>query len=346
MPSSPPSDDLPGGATRAGAREAPLVTLAVPVYRRLDSLPRALRSVRAQDYGRIDLLVSDNGGNGTEVREIVESVYGRGYRFRRNDRSVPVIRHFNQLIEEARGEYFVLLCDDDVISPDFVSSLVEVMERDPSVSVAIARQEAVDREGNVLTASEPRLPERMAGPDFIRLWCGGTHGFRCFVTNLARTEQLRSCGMFPDFERGYHSDDALIVKLCLLGDVAVVSRAVFRWQVEESSLAWSAGYRDLVRSSRQFSLFLKEDPVVLRFASQHAEEWREIRALLSRMNWKTYLSRWKRMRDSGARKKDLMAAAFAYPWDPGYCRALLGIFLRSASGRCRRLLAGRGRGAS
>ena len=37
--------------------------------------------------------------------------------------------HFNQLVQEATGEYFVLLCDDDQISANFVTELVAVLER-------------------------------------------------------------------------------------------------------------------------------------------------------------------------------------------------------------------------
>ena len=63
-----------------------LVTIALPIYKRLEYLPHVLGIVAAQDYPDIELLVSDNGMNGTRVREIVEASYPRPYRFRQNPR--------------------------------------------------------------------------------------------------------------------------------------------------------------------------------------------------------------------------------------------------------------------
>ena len=49
-----------------------LATIGIPVYKRLNTLSNALQSVAAQDYPHIELIVSDNGTNGTKVRDIVE----------------------------------------------------------------------------------------------------------------------------------------------------------------------------------------------------------------------------------------------------------------------------------
>lgn len=41
-----------------------LVTIGVPIYERLQHLPRVLEIAASQDYSNIELLVSDNGENG------------------------------------------------------------------------------------------------------------------------------------------------------------------------------------------------------------------------------------------------------------------------------------------
>ena len=103
---------------------ASLVTVAIPVFGRLEYLPRALESVRRQDYQNVELIVSDNGSNAA-VEDLVDRYYGRPYRFRRNPATVPLAVHFNQLVDAASGEYFALLSDDDEISPNFLSALDE-----------------------------------------------------------------------------------------------------------------------------------------------------------------------------------------------------------------------------
>ena len=54
---------------------APLVTIALPVYRRLDYLPQALESVRAQDYPNVELLLSDNGPNGDRLPAMAAAAF-------------------------------------------------------------------------------------------------------------------------------------------------------------------------------------------------------------------------------------------------------------------------------
>ena len=50
-----------------------LVSIGVPIYKRLEYLPSILKMVYAQDYPSIELIISDNGQNGTKVREIIEA---------------------------------------------------------------------------------------------------------------------------------------------------------------------------------------------------------------------------------------------------------------------------------
>ncbi len=56
-------------------RADPRVTIAIPVYKRLRFLPQCLQSIAEQDYPEIELLVSDNGENGQELRELVAEHY-------------------------------------------------------------------------------------------------------------------------------------------------------------------------------------------------------------------------------------------------------------------------------
>ena len=80
----------------ARAESRPLVTIAVPLYKRMHFLPGALKSIAAQDYPAIEVLVSDNGENGAELRELVAQHYPGSFTFRRNETTVPMSIHFNQ----------------------------------------------------------------------------------------------------------------------------------------------------------------------------------------------------------------------------------------------------------
>jgi len=305
-----------------------LVTVAIPVYKRFDFLPKAIQCVASQDYPHIELIVSDNGQNGARVPEIVRQHYPGRFRFRQNPVPVPIATHFNQLLWEAAGEYHVVLCDDDEISSNYVSELVGVLESNSHVTVALARQEIIDASGRVTQISSAQLPEQVTGEEFIHLWCSRTHGYQSWVTFLGRTKEIRDCGGLPEFPIGTHSDNALIVKLCLGKRVAFNQRSTFRYRLHEESAGLSTTWDILVGGTKSFLEFLDSDPRVLEFARTHPGQWAGLKKQLRRMTWETYLDRLESIYRKRLSWPSWFRAALAMPFIPAYYCALFRSLMR------------------
>jgi glycosyltransferase involved in cell wall biosynthesis len=294
-----------------------LVTIGIPVYKRLSYLPHVLSVVAAQDYPNIDLLVSDNGMNGTAVPGIIREHYRRPYRFRQNPATVSGSVHYNQLIEKAEGEYVVILADDDEISPNFVSELVRLLEKHPEASAALAMEEVIDEDGNVMRTSRNTVPEILPGPEFIRgTWKRNEYGFEALCTFLAKTEDLRACGGFPDIWAATGDENLLMVKLCLESAVACSTRCSFRKRVDEASQGLSIKPQDLARGIREFITCLDSDPAIYRYSVKHPALWNEIRGYLVNNAWDTYYYRWAGMYKNRLPSSQWVAAAFALPLRP------------------------------
>jgi glycosyltransferase involved in cell wall biosynthesis len=117
----------------SGERTPPLVTVGIPTYNRPAELGRAARSVLAQDYAPLEVLISDNGSSDAEVRQV-------GERLAAEDPRVRYVRHdvnrghefnFQWLLDSARGAYFMWLSDDDWLDPTYVRRCVEELRADP-----------------------------------------------------------------------------------------------------------------------------------------------------------------------------------------------------------------------
>ena len=211
----------------------------------MEVLTDVLGVIGRQDYPAIELVVSDNGVNGSKIREIVEGHYSRPYRFRQNSATVGISEHFNQLIDFANGEYYMMLADDDEITPNYVSEVVGRLIRSPTASLGLAHEQSIDQDGVVLRESSRDIPQLLSGPDFIRgTWEKYQFDFQCLGTYMAKTTEIRECGGYPDFSRGLAIDNALLVKLCLKGDVVFSPKSAFRWRVDGSSFGWSAPIAD------------------------------------------------------------------------------------------------------
>lgn len=309
-------------------QESGLVSIVIPLYKRLDYLPDVLQAIAAQDYPHIELIVSDNGQNGEKVADIVGRHYARPYRLRQNAVTVNIPSHYQQTLSEATGTYFVWLCDDDLIGPTFVSELVRLLEDHSDVSVAIARQEVIDTAGRVVRRSSDELPDFLSGEDFIRSWT--TYKFENYATVMARTADLKECGGFADFPRGTASDDALLIKLCLKGRVAFGKRCTFQYRWHETSHGFSISLRQLADDLGYFLRFLDSDPVVRAYASEKPELWAELKNVLVTMTWKTYWDRWKTLYRPRLSTVQWVKGAFYVPFIPRYYLAVFSTLLEAA----------------
>jgi glycosyltransferase involved in cell wall biosynthesis len=312
-----------------------LVTVGIPIYKRLEYLPSVLKIVGSQDYPNIELIVSDNGMNGPAVSEIVNRYYSRPSRFRQNPSTVGMSIHFNQIIKDASGEYFVLLADDDEISSNYVSELVNLLERHPQASLAMAVQETIDEAGTLVRRSSQQVPEILTGTEFVRAaW--GTHEYKyeSFSTFLARTSSLITCGGYPDFWKGSGNDDALIVKLCLDNFIALSARCVFRKRCYDDSYGFSQSTQDLAKGIKDFLQFLDRNPILRQFACGHPTEWRETKHLLVKMGWSTYYLRWADMYRQSLSPLQWVKAGFALPFIPEYYKAMLQTLIAAPVGKC------------
>jgi glycosyltransferase involved in cell wall biosynthesis len=298
----------------------PLVTIGIPVYKRLNCLPRALQSVLAQDYPNIELLVSDNGLNGNVVRDLVDRHYARPYVFRQNPAIVTLPAHYNQLVAVASGTYFIWMPDDDSIASNYVSTLVPILEQDQRLAVAIARQEYMDTAGRVLRVSPNHSPHSISGEQLVTQWT--RLGFESFTAIFARTAEIRACGGYPEFPGGTHCDDAVLIKLALGRSIAFTNECAYQLQQDEASVGWSLKCQVLAEDTRRFLRFLDTDPWLRAFAEREGAQWTWLKYSLVKMTWETYYHRWDTLYKERLSLVPWVRAAFALPYIPDYYRAV------------------------
>jgi glycosyltransferase involved in cell wall biosynthesis len=103
----------------------PLVTIAIPTYNRADGyLKHALKSVLKQTYENIEIVVSDNcSTDNTAI--FVKGCNDSRIRYFRQKENLEPNDNFNFCLNQAKGVYFLLLHDDDMIDSDFVETCMK-----------------------------------------------------------------------------------------------------------------------------------------------------------------------------------------------------------------------------
>lgn len=114
----------------------PLVSVIVPVYNGAAYLGEALASVRAQTYGRIELIVVDDGS--ADASPEIAASYRPAQRVSQDHQGAAAAR--NHGLRLARGELIAFLDQDDWWEPYKLQRQVRYLLDHPEVELVTARQ--------------------------------------------------------------------------------------------------------------------------------------------------------------------------------------------------------------
>ncbi|HEX8650900.1 MAG TPA: glycosyltransferase [Pyrinomonadaceae bacterium] len=134
----------------------PLVSIAIPTYSRLRYLKEAVASALAQDYPNIEIIIGDDGRTDA-IHEWSEALARREpkVRYQRNEHNLGLAGNWNALADAARGEFMVMIGDDDRLLPEFVSTLLAMMPFD--AQVGFSNHYLIDGQGERLEAEGQQL---------------------------------------------------------------------------------------------------------------------------------------------------------------------------------------------
>ena len=108
----------------------PTVSVIVPSYNMMKTLPTSINSIINQTYTDWELLVI-NDGSFDETREVLKPYYSN-YKIRiiHNRKNLGLIRTLNKGIRLAKGKYIARLDADDISLPDRLERQVTIMDRE------------------------------------------------------------------------------------------------------------------------------------------------------------------------------------------------------------------------
>jgi glycosyltransferase involved in cell wall biosynthesis len=135
----------------------PSVSIGVPVYNGQAHLEEALDSIAAQTWTDYEVVISDNA-SADRTQAICEERARRDSRIRyfRNAENIGADRNYDRTFELSSGKYFMTLAHDDRLHPDYLASIVPVMENDPEVVFCHSRAYRIDKTGAMLGTTEPQ----------------------------------------------------------------------------------------------------------------------------------------------------------------------------------------------
>lgn len=179
----------------------PLVSIGIPTYNRAGAnLSNVIERALGQTYQNVEVIVSDNCST-DRTPELLKSIADPRLRYFRQETNIGPNNNFNFCLDQARGEYFLLFHDDDMIDIDFVEACISSLNPDQDVGVILTGNRIIDEQDQV--KEEHRNESRGLAPeDFIRGWFRNTITLYLCST-LYNTARLKKIGGFSSKKNIY-----------------------------------------------------------------------------------------------------------------------------------------------
>ncbi len=149
--------------------DMPLLTVIVPVYNILEYLPRCVKSITAQTYTNLEILLVDDGstdGTGELCDELAKEDARIRVLHKENGGSSSAR---NLGISQAKGMYLGFVDSDDYASSDMYERLYRGIQ-EYGVKIAQIGRDEIDEQGNLLPniCEPPTEPVYIQSADFLR----------------------------------------------------------------------------------------------------------------------------------------------------------------------------------
>lgn len=112
----------------------PSLTIGIPTYNRSACVVQTVqRLLHNSDMG-FELIVSDNASEDDTIQRLGELSDGR-LRTVRQSENLGACANFSFLLDQAKGDYFILHQDDDAVSSDFLSAFSALASEVPNLEL-------------------------------------------------------------------------------------------------------------------------------------------------------------------------------------------------------------------
>lgn len=201
----------------------------MPLYRSAQFLPIVTDTLRGFAYPNLEFLISDRHCQDDAI-ERLQDLFAADSRFRflaaRDE--LDWVAHYNLLLSEASGDYFIWVSHDDSYSTDFVEKLVGVLQAQADAVGAYARAERIGMTGEPIHHITAKIPGAPMAPGPLTAYRVALSGGLQFHGLFRRKWLLeRELWIRPTIQN-IAADVLWIFTVAMLGKTVYVNDCVFR----------------------------------------------------------------------------------------------------------------------
>lgn len=183
-----------------------MITIGIPTYERTTYIKGALESCLRQNFSDFEILVKDTSSH-RQIEEIVARFKDPRIRYTRNSSDMKITPKLNELVREGRGDWMLILCDDDELQPGYLEAMAAKFQKWPDATLFRSRYRLIDQSGNLIRLDQ-NSKEVMSAAEFLsRVFLPEKYFFKMNISGiLFPRERLLELGGFAELPIPWHTD--------------------------------------------------------------------------------------------------------------------------------------------
>ena len=117
------------------------ISVCIPAYNRAALLPLLLESILSQDYADFEVVIcEDHSPERNEIAAVAaryDKTHPGRIRYIENEQNLGYDRNLRRLFDAARGDYVLLMGNDDLLAPGALKCVASAIARHPDIGVVV-----------------------------------------------------------------------------------------------------------------------------------------------------------------------------------------------------------------
>lgn len=203
----------------------PRVSFCISTFRRTDFLENQLKAIEGQTVGDFEVIVCDNDFENGSAGEVVGVFNDSRFRYYKNESNLGMVKSFNRALSLAKGEFVVMVTDDDPVYPNMLEDLLGLAEKYPAYGMFIGSHDTnytklwlAELSGlnpgihSGLSRHEIGHIRTVEANQFVRSFCRDDFGGGILWSSaIVRRELVLKVGGVPDYGTPFLSDAAYLI---------------------------------------------------------------------------------------------------------------------------------------
>ncbi|MDN4066521.1 glycosyltransferase [Paenibacillus vini] len=250
---------------------SPVVSVCIPVYNAECFITQTINSVLAQTFQDFEIIIVDNASTDNTMMKIRKFKDDR-IKVYSNKNNIGMVANWNKCLTYSSGEYVKFLCADDLMLPGLLERQVDVLNKNPKVSLVSSGSYIINEENKVVAKRmKIRNDGVYTGEKMARksLRIGNIFGEP--TTVMFRKDTLDATGPF-DLNYFYAPDWDMWLKLMYVGDFYFIHDYLSKFRVSKSSTTTNIMFKKGKEMIRNDKLLLMSHKAYSRIKISKSDE--------------------------------------------------------------------------